>query len=230
MHPDTSRLKRIEGGLLLACEGGEGSGKTTTARALQQMLTADGYDVLVTHEPGDTTLGKKLRSIVIDTDLAHGDIDGYESLFIFAADRHAHIRQIITPALTAGKIVLCDRYIYSSFVYQEIEGVEPNIIKTVNDLAIDGLTPMRTYWFNASPKIAMDRIAAENRNEKNKNDAAVEPFHAKVRAGFQKLCAENPGQIIEINADQPARAVSSTIYNDIVDLIASATAMRSDKL
>jgi len=58
----------------------------------------------------------------------------------------------------------------------------------------------------------------------------VESFHAKVRAGFQKLCAENPGQIIEINADRPARAVSSTIYNDIVDLIASATAMRSDKL
>src|SRR5687767_8994560 len=114
--------KLISGGLFIVQEGGEGAGKTTRAHALRGRLEALGYDVAVTREPGATELGVRLRKIALDPALA-GEIVGLESLFIFAADEHAHVRSVIKPALAAGKIVISDRYFYSSKTYQLIEGV-----------------------------------------------------------------------------------------------------------
>src|SRR5476651_43284 len=96
-------------GLFIAIEGGEGAGKSTLTRALCQRLRQDGYDTLPTREPGATNLGSKLRQVWLGTAHSSEEIDGYESLFIFAADRHAHVRQIIQPALAMGKLVISDR-------------------------------------------------------------------------------------------------------------------------
>jgi len=221
MNADAQAKKQIEGGLFLVCDGGEGGGKTTTVASLKTRLEKLGYEVLTTHEPGATKLGHYLRKIVIDPQLANGEVDGLESLLIFSADRHAHIRQIIAPALAAGKIVITDRYVYSALVYQAIEGVPESVIETLNTVATGGLLPARTYWLDVSPQISLSRIASQARPEANKNDSAALSFHQQVQAGFRKLYEAWPGQIVRIDADASKEQVTQTIYDDLQQLLPS---------
>ena len=103
-------------GCFVALEGGEGAGKSTQARLLEQWLRAEGYDVLVTHEPGDTEVGQKLRKIVLDP--ATGDISHRTEALLYAADKAEHVDTVVAPALARGAVVVTDRYVDSTLAYQ----------------------------------------------------------------------------------------------------------------
>jgi dTMP kinase len=210
----------IEGGLFIVHEGGEGAGKSTRARALKVRLEALGYDVLITREPGATELGTRLRKIALDPALA-GAIVGMESLLIFAADEHAHVRQVIRPALAAGKIVICDRYIYSTKTYQLIEGVPADTIDLISALATGGLRPHRAYWFDVTPALGLSRLQAEKRTELTKYDQAPMAFHERVREEFRRQWEKLPHEITRIDADQADEEVANAAYADILELIES---------
>jgi dTMP kinase len=210
--------KLIKGGLFIVHEGGEGAGKTTAARTLAGKLTADGYDVVVTRQPGATELGVHLRRLALNPALA-GAIDGMESLFLFAADRHANVRQVIAPALAAGKIVISDRYIHSTKTYQLIEGVDSETIDLVTDLATGGLRPRRAYWYDVAPATGLSRLQAEKRQELAKNDQAPLAFHEQVREEFHRQWQELPHEITRIDANRPADEVVNEVHADILQLI-----------
>lgn len=218
MPTNSAPKKLIPGGLFIVQEGGEGAGKTTRARALQTRLEALDYDVIVTREPGATELGRQLRKIALDPALA-GAISGLESLFIFAADEHAHVREVIRPALAAGKIVISDRYFYSTKTYQLIEGVDAATIDRVSELATGGLRPDRAYWYDVTPAVGLARLQAEKRHELTKYDQAPLAFHERIREEFRRQWQELPHEIKRIDADQPDEEVTDTVYTDILTLI-----------
>ncbi len=210
--------KSIEGGLFIVHEGGEGAGKTSRAHALKDRLEKLGYEVFITREPGATVLGSRLRQITLDPALA-GNIVGLESLFMFAADRHAHVRQVIRPALASGKIVICDRYIYSTKTYQTIEGVSANAIDLVSNLATGGLIPHRVYWYDVSPAVGLARLQAQKRSEPSKYDEAPLAFHERVREEFRRQWLEQPEIIKRIDADRADTDVTSSVYTDLLELL-----------
>jgi dTMP kinase len=218
MDSKAAPKKLINGGLFIVHEGGEGAGKTTRAKALKERLEAQGYSVVVTREPGATELGAKLRKIALDPSLA-GAIVGMESLFIFAADEHAHVRQVIRPALAAGSIVISDRYIYSTKTYQRIEGVDSGAIDFVSNLATGGLRPDRAYWFDVTPALGLSRLKAEKRAELTKYDQAPLEFHERIREEFRRQWQEQPHEIKRIDADRPDEDVTNEVYANILELI-----------
>ena len=206
-------------GLFIAIEGGEGAGKSALTRALGDRFTRDGFKTLTTREPGATDLGSKLRQVWLGTAQASDEIDGYESLFIFAADRHAHLRQVIRPGLAMGKLVITDRYVYSAKAYQASEGVESDIVDTVCDIATGGLVPHRTYWLDVTPQVGLARIAAASRSETaSKYDLAKLDFHERDRAEFKRLHEQFPDIITRIDAEKSEEHVLSVIYADILTL------------
>ena len=204
-------------GLFIAIEGGEGAGKSTLASALSDRLTAVGFSTLATREPGGTNLGKKLRQVWIDHAARPADIDGYESLFLFAADRHAHLRQVIRPALSAGKLVITDRYVYSAKAYQASEGVEEPLVNAVCDYATGGLVPHMTYWLDVEPTVGLARIASDTRIENpSKYDLAKLDFHERVYAEFKKLQQRSPEIITRVDGNRPAEQVLEDIFQDVL--------------
>jgi dTMP kinase len=202
--------------LFIAIEGGEGAGKTSLTATLTAHLAASGFDILATREPGATRLGSKLREVWSDDTITREDLDGYESLFLFAADRHAHVRQIIRPALAAGRLVITDRYVYSAKAYQAAEGVPTNIVDQICHYATGGLMPDRTYWLDIRPETGLSRIAGQQRAEApSRYDLERLDFHECVRAEFARLHKQFPQSITRIDAERSAAEVLEEILRDI---------------
>ncbi len=198
-------------GLFVSLEGGEGSGKTTTANLIKEMLEAKGYEVVLTREPGGVRVSEAIRSVIMDYNL-HKKTE----ILLFAAARIEHLYQKIIPALNENKIVLCDRYIDSSLVYQGIAR-EGNVteVKEINYWATDHFLPDLTFFFDVKPEIALARICGDER-EVNRFDQEAIEFHTTIYDGYKKLANENPKRIKKIDATQSQKEVATAIYNQIM--------------
>ncbi len=198
-------------GLFVSLEGGEGSGKTTTANIIKEMLEAKGYEVVLTREPGGVRVSEAIRSVIMDYNL-HKKTE----ILLFAAARIEHLYQKIIPALNENKIVLCDRYIDSSIVYQGVAR-EGNVseVKEVNYWATDHFLPDLTFFFDVEPKVALARICGEER-EVNRFDQETLEFHTTIYDGYKKLASDNPKRIKKIDATQSQIEVATAIYNEIM--------------
>jgi dTMP kinase len=197
-------------GLLIAFEGGEGSGKTTQARLISIWLRELGYDVVTTHEPGATKVGMRLRALLLDT--AHTGMSPRAEALMYAADRAEHVASVIAPALERGAIVITDRYIDSSLAYQ---GAGRNLpveeIARFNWWATGGRTPDLTILMD------MDPIAGLQRRARSADRLEAEPaeFHQRVRAGFLALARAEPSRYLVLNADRPAEEITRDIQDRI---------------
>ncbi len=197
-------------GLLIAFEGGEGSGKTTQARLVSIWLRELGYDVVTTHEPGATKVGMRLRALLLDT--AHTGMSPHAEALMYAADRAEHVASVIAPALERGAIVITDRYVDSSLAYQ---GAGRNLpveeIARFNWWATGGRVPDLTILLD------MDPIAGLSRRARSADRLEAEPadFHLRVRAGFQALARAEPDRYLVLDADRPAEQVTREIQNRI---------------
>ena len=205
--------KNIEKGIFITFEGGEGSGKSTQIKLLSKVLTKQNISHIVTREPGGTDIGEQIRGILLQGKIEK--LDAYSEFLCFAASRREHLKKIILPALTENKIVICDRYLDSSFVYQGMAGgLNEKIILNIHNSFCFKKYPDLTILLNVNPKIGLERknksILIENRFE-NFNSK----FHERVQEKFLELANRNNHRYRVIDADNQ----KDFIFNEIIEHI-----------
>lgn len=205
--------RRVAGGLFLAFEGGDGAGKSTQAALLRQWLTAQGYDVLATRQPGGTELGAAIRQLVL-----HGDhVSPRAELLLFAADKAHHVDTVIRPALGQGRVVLTDRYVDSAIAYQGA-GRELGVaeVTALQHWAVAGLLPDLTVVLDVSPQVGRRRRGDQPDRLEREDDG----FHARARGHFLAVAAADPQRYVVVDADQPAPVQAEQIRDRVERLLA----------
>ncbi|MEL6374362.1 MAG: dTMP kinase [Pseudomonadota bacterium] len=186
-------------------EGGEGVGKSTQAQALADRLTRQGYKTLVTREPGGTPFGEAMRSAL----LAHADLETLTERLVFAAARHEHVERVISPALQAGMVVICDRFIDSTRVYQGHDPADA-FARTLEARSIAGHLPDLTLILDLPVDLALARVAA--RGAMNRFDANAQATHEARRTAFLGLASAEPERCHVLDAAQTSTAVSEAVW------------------
>lgn len=190
----------------IAFEGGEGVGKSTQIALLAEWLRASGQTVRVTFEPGDTPLGAHIRTLVLDP--ASAEVSPRAEALLYAADRAHHVDTVIRPALTAGEVVLTDRYVDSTLAYQGV-GRELAGAAGINAWATGGLLPDLTVLLDLDPRLGLAR--AQNRASLDRLEAASLEFHRAVRQAFLDLAAADPGRYQVFDAAEPVERIAERI-------------------
>ncbi len=210
--------EKVMKGFFITAEGGEGAGKTTVLDHLFKKLTAQGYDVLLTREPGGISISEQIRNIILHPD--HTEMEKRTEALLYAAARRQHLIQKVIPAINEGKIVLCDRFIDSSLAYQgyarEI-GIDE--VFTINNFAIEGCMPSLTLYFDIRPETGLKRIALNSNREQNRLDLEAMEFHQKVYEGYQILLKRFPNRIVKIDAEQNVSQVTDNAFKYIISHI-----------
>jgi dTMP kinase len=215
---------RLNAGLFIAFEGGDGAGKSTQAAELAGALSSRGLTVLRTREPGGTPIGEKLRSLVLDH--GHGHIDAHTEALIFAASRAAHASQVIRPALARGEIVLTDRYSDSSVAYQGAgRDLGTDAVRDLNEWATAGLQPDLTVLLDVDPALGRRRRTAGDAEE-DRLESEADDFHTRIRAAFLDLAAARPEKYLVLPAHQPIPELAAQILGR-VDLLLSLPRSRT---
>jgi dTMP kinase len=203
-------------GKFITIEGTDGSGKSTQIELLMDYLRKKGADVIFTREPGGTQISEKIREIILDVD--NSEMTGITEALLYAAARSQHVEEKIIPALEAGKIIICDRFVDSSIAYQgAARGLGAEKIMGINEAALHGIMPDMTLFFDLSPEKGILRKKNEralDRLEKEKMD-----FHEKVYEGYKNLCKKYPERIKPIDADRSIDEVHSEVIEVIDGLL-----------
>jgi dTMP kinase len=183
-------------------EGPEGSGKTSQLPALAEFLRGKGYDVLVTREPGGTSVGDQIREVLMN--MKNVSIVPQTEILLFQAARAQHVAEILRPALDEGKIVICDRFGDSTLAYQGY-GHQTDIgtLQYLIHFATGGLTPDLTLLLDIPVNQGFER-KLKNDSEWNRLDAYAQAFHERVRQGYLELAREEPERwrIIDASAEK----------------------------
>ncbi len=186
-------------GTFITFEGGEGSGKTTIAKKVKGILQQEGYHVILTREPGGVEIAEKIRDIIHNKKYTNMDIK--TEALLYAASRRQHLVEKIIPALERGDIIICDRYVDSSLVYQGIaRGIGIDEVYQMNLFATENILPKRTIFFDIKPEEGLKRIAKNKNREVNRLDLESLDFHQKVYDGYLKICDKFPERIVKIDA------------------------------
>lgn len=205
----------MEYGKFITFEGTDGSGKTTQIKLLEEYIKNKGYELVLTREPGGTKVSELIRDLVLDP--SNSEIVPLTEMIMYAASRAQHVLQLIKPAIEGGKIVICDRFVDSSYAYQGSgRGVDLKVIADVNRVAIDGMSPDITFFLDIDPEIAIKRrinATGADRIEQEKID-----FHRRVYDGYKKMALLFPERIKTINANKSIVEISSQINEYIDDL------------
>jgi len=205
-------------GHFITVEGGEGSGKTTVLEIVYQELRALGYNVLVTREPGGIPIAENIREIILNP--SNTQMEKRTEALLYAAARRQHLIEVIAPALKRGDIVLCDRFIDSSLVYQgHARGIGMKEVMSINNFAIGDLYPELTMFFDIKPEQGLARIAKNKDREKNRLDLEELTFHQKVYEGYHILLNKYPERIKRIDASKAINEVVSDTLTYILKKI-----------
>jgi dTMP kinase len=197
-------------GVLIAFEGVEGAGKGTQLELAEAWLRREGLDVLVTREPGGTELGERVRRILLDHETGHV-IPRAEAL-LFAAARAQLVTGVIRPALSEGKVVLCDRYIDSSLAYQGWgRGLGEQDVLTLNAWATQGLFPDLVVLLHLEPDVGLLRSL----EQPDRIEIEGGEFHAKVADAYLKIAEEHPERFVVVTADRPREEVHEHVVEAI---------------
>lgn len=198
-------------GLFITFEGGEGVGKTTQIKTLQNFLKTQGHDVVLTREPGGCPAAEDIRALIFQSDYAEQWTPQAETLLMYAA-RDMHIKEVIAPALDAGKTVLCDRYIDSTRVYQGIvKGVDRQFIAGLEQHIAGNAMPDMTVILDLTAEIAMMRV--QGRGAENHHDRGDVAFYEKLRQGFLEIAKANQDRCVIVNADNEIDEIAAQIKN-----------------
>lgn len=183
-------------------EGIEGCGKSTQARAL---LAALGPDALLTHEPGGTSLGRDIRELLLHR---KGAMAPAAEVLLFFADRAQHVAEIVRPSLAAGKLVVADRYVDSTYAYQGYgRGVPLELLRHAWRLATGSLRPDLTILLDVPVDVGLARVGRRGSHDRLEGEERA--FHERVRAGYLELAAEEPQRWVTVDGTC-AEAASTT--------------------
>ena len=201
---------KMSKGLFITFEGGDGCGKTTQIKLLDEYLRDKGYKTLLTREPGSKGLGVKLREILLNYD---GEVSPTCESFLFLADRAQHVDCIIKPALEDDVIVLCDRHTDSTVAYQGYgRGLDLEQIHNLNKIATSGLMPDLTIVLDVDVETSQARVG----DEKDRMESAGIEFFERVRNGFLEIAKQEPQRVKVVDATQSI----DEIHKQILELVA----------
>jgi dTMP kinase len=208
-----------QGGFFISFEGGEGVGKTTQIKALETHLTSHGHDVVITREPGGCRFAEDIRNLIFASKYSDKLEAETETLLMFAA-RAQHIKEVIAPAIESNKIVLCDRYMDSTRVYQGmVNNVDLSLIQTLEDKIVRQFIPNLTLILDLDIETAMARVSA--RGASNHYDLGDEEFYHSLRNGFLSIAKENPSRCKLVDANRDIETTSQSIQALVSEALAS---------
>ena len=197
-------------GHFVTLEGIEGVGKTTALACVSETLRSRDLAVIETREPGGTSLGEKMRSLVLAPD--ESLIAPMTELLVMFASRAQHLHEVIKPALEAGKSVVCDRFTDATFAYQGGgRGIDMAMIRTLEALVHADLQPSLTLLLDASPEIGLAR--ARRRGERDRFESEQVAFFKRVRASYLERAGMYPQRFVVIDAAQPIAMVHAAIQS-----------------
>lgn len=197
-------------GLFITFEGGEGAGKSIQVEILTSHMREKGWPVVVTREPGGTRIGEQIRAITHNPE--NVDMEATTEAYLMAAARAQHVAQVIEPAIEAGKIVVCDRYVDSSVVYQGLgRKLGAETIARLNDLAINGAIPDITILLNVPPKLGLLR-RNKSLKARDRLDLQQKEFYERVYQGYLDLAKNDAERYVVIDARQSIVDVAKSVW------------------
>ncbi|MCZ2836247.1 dTMP kinase [Modestobacter sp. VKM Ac-2985] len=212
----TARRRLARGGVFIAFEGGEGAGKSTQVRRLQEWLTGEGLVARTTREPGGTALGGKVRALLLDP--ASAGLSPRAEALMYAADRAQHVHDVLRPALDAGEVVITDRFVDSSLAYQGAGRTIPmDDVRSISRWATQGLRPDLTLLLDLPPEVGLARArgrAAADRLESESLD-----FHQRVRRTFLALAEAEPDRYLVLDARRSPEEIAAAIRTRVSVLL-----------
>lgn len=200
--------------MFISLEGPEGSGKTSVMKEVIARLRQEGFVIEETREPGGTPIAEQIRDVILKNE--NTKLDPRAEALLLAASRRQNLVEKIWPALKAGKIVICDRFIDSSLAYQGGArglGIEP--VLSINLFATESSYPQLTLLFDIPPALGLQRIAANANREINRLDLEQLSFHQKVRDTYLSLAKRFKDRFVVIDASLPLATVIETTYQAI---------------
>lgn len=217
--------------MFITIEGIEGAGKSTLRTRLPELLSSLKKEIIITREPGATTLGQQIRNIILDSNLKN--TSNIAELMLFAADRAQHVEELIVPALKRGTIVLCDRYIYSTLAYQGYgSGLELNQLMAINNFVTKGLKPDVVLLLDLPAEEGLKRAALRTRKASgtivksadciqswNKFEEQDLAYHSRVRNGFLTLAKDPAANFKVLNALDSPEGIAQAAYQSVLETL-----------
>lgn len=205
-------------GIFITFEGGEGSGKTTIAAMIKEILEKENFHVNLTREPGGVEISEKIRDIIHDVN--YTNMDSKAEALLYAASRRQHLVEKVIPALERDEIVICDRFVDSSMVYQGIaRGIGMDEVYNMNLFATENILPKRTIFFDVQPEVGLKRVYANKDREINRLDLENLEFHQKVYDGYLSICHNFPDRIVKVDASQSIECVLADVLEKIREVL-----------
>ena len=209
-------------GYFITFEGVEGCGKTTQIKLLSELLLARGMRTVLTREPGGCPIADKIRAILLDAE--NSTLFPLPELMLYAAARAQHVKEVISPALECGKIVLCDRFCDATLAYQSFgRGIDRSVINNLNLLACQGVFPNLTILVDCDPLVGLDRarlrIEATSGPREERFELEELAFHQRVRAGYLQLAADEPKRFLIIDGSDSIERIFATLSHQLLQRI-----------
>ncbi len=202
-------------GFFITFEGTEGSGKSTQVKRLATFLRRQHWPVVVTHEPGGTAFGRRVRQLVLNT--PNLSLTPLEETCLFMASRAHLVAAIIHPALRRGQFVLCDRFLDATLAYQGGgSGVQLKLIRQWGRVATQGLKPHLTFLLDIETRKGLRRL----RHQRDRMESKSLAYHRRVRQMYRRLAAAEPQRFVVLDATQPRTVLQRTIREHVLALSA----------
>lgn len=206
-------------GVFLSFEGGEAAGKSVQAARLAESLGVSSREVLLTREPGGTPFAERIRDVLLHA--REVDLTPEAQALLFSAARAQHTRDVIRPALAAGKVVIADRYFDSTLAYQGYGlGADLEGLRAITRFAVGSLVPQRTFLIDVPVGVTLSRLAARSGSARwDRFHGDDRPFYDRVRDGYLRLAAAEPGRFVVVNGDRPEEVVAADIRRQVDQLL-----------
>ena len=200
-------------GVFIVFEGGDGGGKSTQVARLVESLREDGRLVVSTREPGGTPIAEKIRRVVLDPE--NRELCDRTEALLFAAQRAEHVHHVVRPALIRGEIVVSDRYMDSSIIYQGLgRGLGRDAVRELNLWATEGLLPDLTIVLDVPADFGLERVGVPDRIESGPRE-----MHARIREYYLEMAANDPDHYVVINARESIDGIASVVLARVDELL-----------
>ena len=205
----------MERGIFISIEGPDGSGKSTQIENIKKFFADKNLEIVFTREPGGTAIGDRIREILLDNNCK--EMDYMTEAMLYAASRAQHVAQVIKPALEAGKIVICDRFVDSSIAYQGFGRKLGDAVAVINSYAVAGCMPDVTFLMKLDPGVGKSRVSSRNQEDRLESEKVA--FHQEVYNGYLQLEKENSDRIFGIDASRGIEEIRDDIYKKLEEVL-----------